>query len=216
MHLTFFGEVCFLLLRFVQLRRFRGLQSGSSKISMGGSRGRFSEEPGASRRRHHGKQETRLGVPPSGYGGAIAGMTDEEAAKHSPIVHEHDGVFTRQRRIGRRVRCREVEASGARAGCAHAVGGLGIRPFASAAGVGAAGFQIWTRSRRWFATAFLGATGRKAGANALLAVRCYLKNKPLARLPRMESLQRSRRMTKKREMHPVTVEISTLHRLTGR
>ena len=42
----------------------------------------------------------------------IQALTDEEAAKHSPIVRERDGVFTRYWRIGRRVRCREVEASG--------------------------------------------------------------------------------------------------------
>ena len=42
----------------------------------------------------------------------LQGLTDEEAAKHSPIVRERDGVLTQQRRVGRRVRCREVEASG--------------------------------------------------------------------------------------------------------
>ena len=42
----------------------------------------------------------------------LRGLTDEEAAKHSPIIRERDGVFMQQRRIGRRVRCREVEASG--------------------------------------------------------------------------------------------------------
>ena len=42
----------------------------------------------------------------------LQGPADEEAAKHSPIVRERDGVFMQQRRIGRRVRCREVEASG--------------------------------------------------------------------------------------------------------
>ena len=42
----------------------------------------------------------------------LRGLTDEEAAKHSPIVREQDGVFMQQRRIGRRVLCREVEASG--------------------------------------------------------------------------------------------------------
>ena len=39
-------------------------------------------------------------------------MTDEEAAKHSPVVRERDGVLTQYWRVGRRVRCREVEASG--------------------------------------------------------------------------------------------------------
>ena len=42
----------------------------------------------------------------------LRGLTDEEAAKHSPIIRERDGVFMQQRRIGRRVLCREVEASG--------------------------------------------------------------------------------------------------------
>ena len=42
----------------------------------------------------------------------LQGLTDEEAAKHSPIIRERDGVFMQQRRVGRRVRCREVEASG--------------------------------------------------------------------------------------------------------
>ena len=42
----------------------------------------------------------------------LQGLTDEEAAKHSPIVRERDGVFMQYWRIGRRVRCREVEASG--------------------------------------------------------------------------------------------------------
>ena len=53
----------------------------------------------------------------------LQGLTDEEAAKHSPIVRERDGVFMQQRRIGRRVRCREVEASGvpaSEAGALHA------------------------------------------------------------------------------------------------
>ena len=42
----------------------------------------------------------------------LQGLTDEEAAKHSPIVRERDGVLTQYWRVGRRVRCREVEASG--------------------------------------------------------------------------------------------------------
>ena len=39
-------------------------------------------------------------------------MTDEEAAKHSPVVRERDGVLTQYWRVRLRVRCREVEASG--------------------------------------------------------------------------------------------------------
>ena len=42
----------------------------------------------------------------------LQGLTDEEAAKQPPLIRERDGVFMQQRRIGRRVRCREVEASG--------------------------------------------------------------------------------------------------------
>ena len=42
----------------------------------------------------------------------LQGLTDEEAAKHSPIVRERDGVLTQYWRVGRRVRCRAVEASG--------------------------------------------------------------------------------------------------------
>ena len=40
----------------------------------------------------------------------LESLTDEEAAKHPPLVREHDGVATRQRREGGRVRCREVAA----------------------------------------------------------------------------------------------------------
>ena len=53
----------------------------------------------------------------------LQGLTDEEAAKHSPIVRERGGVFMQQRRVGRRVRCREIEASGvpaSEAGALHA------------------------------------------------------------------------------------------------
>ena len=42
----------------------------------------------------------------------LQGLTDAEAAKHPPIVRERDGVYIQQRRVGRRVRCCEVEASG--------------------------------------------------------------------------------------------------------
>ena len=42
----------------------------------------------------------------------LQGLTDEEAAKQPPLIRERDGVFMRYWRVGRRVRCREVEASG--------------------------------------------------------------------------------------------------------
>ena len=40
----------------------------------------------------------------------LESLTDEEAAKHPPLIRQHDGVATRQRREGGRVRCREVAA----------------------------------------------------------------------------------------------------------
>ena len=42
----------------------------------------------------------------------LQGLTDAEAAKPPPIVRERDGVHIQQRRVGRRVRCCEVEAPG--------------------------------------------------------------------------------------------------------
>ena len=47
---------------------------------------------------------------------AIAGMTDEEAAKHSPVVRERDGVLTQYWRVRLRVRCREVASGGPASG----------------------------------------------------------------------------------------------------
>ena len=42
----------------------------------------------------------------------LQGLTDEEEAKQPPLIRERDGVFMRYWRVGCRVRCREVEASG--------------------------------------------------------------------------------------------------------
>ena len=66
--------------------------------------------PGASGREHHGRQGTGRGVPPSGGDVFLENLTDEEAAKHPPLVREHDGVVARYWREAGRVRCSEVEA----------------------------------------------------------------------------------------------------------
>ena len=80
----------------------------------------------------------------------LRGLTDEEAAKHPPIVRERDGVHMQQRRVGRWVRCCEVEAPGGPASGSGAPAAL-MRSTKSEFGrllpLLAAGFRIWTPSR---------------------------------------------------------------------
>ena len=153
-----FGVVCFALSRVVRLfYAFRGLRSWPAPFSMDWSRGRFSEDPrtaGASGRGNHGSQETGSGVPEFRHPDPVAyllGLTSEATARHSPTVRERDGVFRRYWRIGCRVRCREVEASGA---SASEMDPLPVLMQAAASEFGrslslvAAGFWIWTPSRR--------------------------------------------------------------------
>ena len=54
----------------------------------------------------------------------LRGLTDEEAAKHPPIVRERDGVYMQYWRVGRRVRCCEVEAPGGPASGSGALAAL--------------------------------------------------------------------------------------------
>ena len=46
----------------------------------------------------------------------LESLTDEEAARHPPLVREQDGIVTRQRREGGQVRCREFETGGGASG----------------------------------------------------------------------------------------------------
>ena len=75
----------------------------------------------------------------------LQGLTDEQAAKLGPLSVERDGVAAKQRREGGRVHCREFEV-------AAASGGPSLEMDALHAAV-AAGFRIWTASRRRSATA---------------------------------------------------------------
>ena len=54
----------------------------------------------------------------------LQGLTDADAVKHPPIVRERDGVHIQQRRVGRRVRCCEVEAPGGPASGSGALAAL--------------------------------------------------------------------------------------------